>query len=234
MDKNYHQSWRNILENEFQKDYFWLIQSYLDAENWLWKKIFPKQEDIFNAFNYTNFDDLKVVILWQDPYHGENQAHWLSFSVQKWVKIPPSLRNMYKQLHQDYWYKIPEHGNLESWAKQWVLLLNSILTVEESQPASHAKIGWEKFSDNIISAISQEKQGVIFLLWWSFAQSKKILIDTQKHVILETSHPSPFSAHRGFLTSQCFKRTNEILESHWQKIINWEIKNNTDQMTFWI
>lgn len=232
MEKNYHKSWENILQNEFQKDYFWLIESFLEAEKWLWKKIYPKQEDIFNAFNFTDFNNLKVVILWQDPYHGENQAHGLSFSVEKWVKIPPSLRNMYKQLHQDYGYEIPQHGNLESWAQQWVLLLNSILTVEESQPASHAKIWWENFTDNIIKKISDEKKWVIFLLWWAFAQSKKNLIDTTRHIILETSHPSPFSAHRWFLSSQCFKKTNEILESHGKKIIDWEIKDNTDQMTF--
>lgn len=232
MQKIYDSSWEKILETEFQKDYFWLIEWFLEAEKWLWKKIFPNEENIFNAFNYTTFDNLKVVILWQDPYHWENQAHWLSFSVQKWVKIPPSLKNIYKELHNEYWYEIPEHGNLESWAQQWVLLLNSILTVEESQPASHAKIWWEKFSDNVISHISQEKQGIIFLLWWAFAQSKKTLIDTTKHIILETSHPSPFSAHRGFLWSQCFKKTNEILETYNKKPIDWEIKNNTDQMSF--
>lgn len=232
MQKIYNSSWEKILETEFQKDYFWLIEWFLEAEKWLWKKIFPNEENIFNAFNFTTFDNLKVVILWQDPYHWENQAHWLSFSVQKWIKIPPSLKNIYKELHNEYWYEIPEHGNLESWAQQWVLLLNSVLTVEESQPASHAKIWWEKFSDNVISHISQEKQGIIFLLWWAFAQSKKNLIDTTKHIILETSHPSPFSAHRGFLWSQCFKKTNEILETYNKKPIDWEIKNNTDQMSF--
>lgn len=234
MEKNYHQSWEKILSEEFKKDYFGLIESFLEAEKWLWKNIFPKQENIFNAFNFTDLEDLKVVILWQDPYHGENQAHWLSFSVQKWVKIPPSLKNIYKELHEEFGYEIPDHGNLESWAQQWVLLLNSILTVEESQPASHSKIWWEKFSDNIIKKISEEKTWVNFLLWWNFAISKKSLIDTTKHVILETSHPSPFSAHRWFLWSQCFKQCNEILESHGNKAINWEISNNTNQMNFWI
>jgi len=234
MQKDYHSSWEKILESEFKKDYFSIIESFLEAEKSIWKTVFPEEKNIFNAFNFTTLDNLKVVILWQDPYHWENQAHGLSFSVQKWVKTPPSLRNIYKELQLEYNYKIPDHWNLETWAEQWVLLLNCILTVEESKPASHSKIWWEKFSDNIISAISQEKQWVIFLLWWAFAQSKKILIDTNKHVILESSHPSPFSAHRWFLWSQCFKQCNEILESHWNTIINWEIKNNNDQMNFWI
>ena len=234
MKKIYNNSWGNILENEFQKDYFQLIESFLEAEKWLWKNIFPTEENIFNAFNHTSFDDLKVVILWQDPYHGEWQAHGLSFSVQKGVKTPPSLRNIYKELNEEYSYEIPNHWQLTSWADQWVLLLNSILTVEEWSPASHAKIGWEKFTDNIISAISDQKEGVIFLLWWAFAQWKKVLINTEKHVILETTHPSPFSAHRGFLWSQCFKQCNEILEKYWKKTIDWQIKDNDEQMSFWI
>jgi uracil-DNA glycosylase len=199
MHKTYHKSWNTILENEFNSEYFNLIEWFLEAEKWLWKKIFPSEESIFNAFDHTSLDNLKVVILGQDPYHGEGQAHGLSFSVQKGIKTPPSLRNMYKELKEEYGYETPNHGELTSWADQWVLLLNSILTVEEATPASHAKIGWEKFTDNIISAISDQKEGVIFLLWWAFAQGKKVLINTEKHVILETSHPSPFSAHRWFL-----------------------------------
>jgi len=234
MKKKYNSSWATILEKEFSSEYFDLIEWFLEAEKWLWKNIFPAEEDIFNAFNYTSLENLKVVILWQDPYHGENQAHGLSFSVQKWIKTPPSLKNMYKELFTEYGYEYPNHGELTSWADQWVLLLNSILTVEESKPASHAKIGWEKFTDNIISSISEKKEGVIFLLWWAFAQGKKVLINTEQHVILETSHPSPFSAHRWFLWSQCFKKTNEILERNWKQPINWEIKDNDEQMSFWI
>lgn len=234
MKKIYHNSWKPILEKEFNSEYFWLIESFIEAEKWLWKKIFPAEENIFNAFNHTSLDDLKVVILWQDPYHGEGQAHGLSFSVQKGIKTPPSLRNIYKELNEEYWYEIPNHWELTSWADQWVLLLNSILTVEESSPASHAKIGWEKFTDNIISAVSDQKEGVIFLLWWAFAQGKKVLINTEKHVILETSHPSPFSAHRWFLWSQCFKQTNEILERNWKSPINWEISDHDEQMTLWM
>lgn len=230
MKKIHHSSWNSILQAEYNKDYFEIIEWFLEAEKWLWKKIFPTEENIFNAFNHTHLDNLKVVILWQDPYHGEGQAHGLSFSVQKWVKIPPSLKNIYKEIYEEYWYEIPNHWNLSSWAEQWVLLLNSILTVESGQPASHAKIGWEKFTDNIISSISQEKEGIIFLLWWAFAQSKKSLINTEKHVILETTHPSPFSAHRWFLWSQCFKQCNEILESHWSKPINWKIPDDENQL----
>lgn len=232
MEKIYDSSWEKILGDEFQKDYFWLIEGFLEAEKWLWKTIFPAEENIFNAFNYTKFDELKVVILWQDPYHWVGQAHGLSFSVQDGVKIPPSLKNIYKELHAEFDYEIPETGNLESWAKQWVLLLNSILTVEESQPASHANIWWEKFSDNIIEKISSECEWIIFLLWWNFAISKKTLIDTTRHIILETTHPSPFSAHRWFLWSQCFKKTNEILESYNKKPINWQISENKNQMSF--
>lgn len=231
MKKIYHTSWKDILANEFNSEYFWLIESFLEAEKWLWKKIFPAEENIFNAFNHTSLNNLKVVILWQDPYHGEGQAHWLSFSVQKLIKIPPSLRNIYKELKEEYGYETPNHWELTSWADQWVLLLNSILTVEEATPASHAKIGWEQFTDNIISAISDQKEWIIFLLWWAFAQWKKVLINTEKHVILETTHPSPFSAHRWYLWSQCFKQTNEILEKYWKTPIDWEIKDHDEQMS---
>lgn len=234
MQKKYHSSWEKILTKEFQSHYFESIEKYLETQQSLGKKIYPLEDTIFNAFHQTSLDNLKVVILWQDPYHGENQAHGLSFSVQKWIKIPPSLRNIYKELHQEYWYEIPNHWELSSWAEQWVLLLNSILTVEEANPASHAKIGWETFTDNIISEISAQKEWVIFLLWWAFAQWKKILINTEKHVILETSHPSPFSAHRWFLWSQCFKQTNEILERNGKNPINWEIKDNNEQMSLWM
>jgi uracil-DNA glycosylase len=231
MHKYYHNSWKNILEKEFNSEYFPLIEWFLEAEKGLWKKIFPAEENIFNAFNHTSLDNLKVVILGQDPYHGEWQAHGLSFSVHKWIKVPPSLRNIYKELKEEYWYEIPNHWELTSWADQWVLLLNTFLTVESWLPASHAKIGWEQFTNNIISSISKEKEGVVFLLWWAFSQGKKVLINTEKHVILETTHPSPFSAYRGFLGSQCFKKTNEILEENGNTPINWEIADNNEQMS---
>lgn len=232
MEKHYDPSWNTILEDEFHKDYFWLIEKFLEAEKWLWKKIFPEEKNIFNAFRQTKLPELKVVILGQDPYHGQWQAHGLSFSVPDGIKVPPSLKNIYKELELEYDYEIPKTGNLESWAQQWVLLLNSILTVEEAQPASHANIWWEKFSDNIIQKISHECEGIIFLLWWNFAISKKSLIDATRHIILESSHPSPFSAHRWFLWSQCFKKTNEILESYNKKPINWKISADEHQMTF--
>lgn len=234
MQKIYHSSWEEILQKEFQSEYFPLIESFIHAEKWLWKIIFPSEENIFNAFNYTDLNNVKVVILWQDPYHGAGQAHGLSFSVQKWIKTPPSLRNMYKELNEEYWYDIPNHWELTSWAEQWVLLLNTFLTVESWLPASHAKIWWEQFTDNIISSISEQKEWVIFLLWWAFAQGKKTLINTEKHVILETTHPSPFSAYRWFLWSQCFKKTNEILEKNWKQAINWQITDNDEQMSLWM
>lgn len=234
MKKIYNNSWKNILEGEFQWEYFQKIESFLENEKHHWKTIFPTEENIFNAFNHTSLNNLKVVILWQDPYHGSWQAHGLSFSVQKWIKIPPSLRNIYKELQQEYWYDTPQHWELTCWAHQWVLLLNSFLTVEACLPASHAKIGWEQFTDNIISAISDQKEGIIFLLWWAFSQGKKNLINTEKHIILETTHPSPFSAYRGFLGSQCFKKTNQILEKNWKSPINWEVPDSDVQMSIWM
>lgn len=234
MEKNYHSSWDNILEPNFQSNYFPLIEWFLEAEKWLWKTIYPPEKDIFNAFSLTKYDDLKVVILWQDPYHWAWQAHWLSFSVQKWIKTPPSLRNIYKEIESEFGYQEPNHGDLSSWAEQGVLLLNSILTVEAGNPASHSKIWWEKFTDSVIEQISLQNEWIVFLLWWSFAQAKKALINTEKHVILESSHPSPFSAHRWFLWSQCFQKTNEILERQWKAPINWEIRDNDEQMSFWM
>jgi uracil-DNA glycosylase len=162
---------------------------------------------------------LKVVILWQDPYHWEWQAQGFCFSVPKWIKLPPSLRNIYKELWID-----SKNWDLTSWTKQWVFLLNAILTVQAWNPTSHSKIWWETFTDNIIKTISDKKEWVIFLLWWAFAQTKEKLIDTNKHYILKTTHPSPFSAYRWFLWSNCFKETNKILKENWEKEINWKIK----------
>ena len=218
--------WNNILENEFSKDYFKNIEKTINKDKSEWITIFPKEENIFNAFLKTDLADLKVVILWQDPYHGENQAQWFSFSVPEGEKIPPSLRNIYKELKLSLQIEPSTSGDLTSWTKQWVFLLNAVLTVQKSKPASHSKIGWETFTDNIIKEISDKKKWVIFLLWWAFAQSKKKIIDESKHIILETSHPSPFSAHRWFLWSNCFKETNKILRKKWEEEINWEIKNN--------
>ncbi len=216
-------SWLDVLKEEFEKDYFKNIKEkiILDIENWI--QIYPPMNKIFNAFELTHFDDLKVVILWQDPYHWEKQAHWLSFSVLEWIKNPPSLQNIFKEIEQDLWIKMSKSGNLESWAKQWVLLLNAILTVQSGNPASHSKIWWENFTDSVIKNISDKKEWIIFILWWNFAKSKKSLIDWKKHYILEASHPSPLWAYKWFFWSKHFSKTNEILKSNWKKEINWQI-----------
>ncbi len=220
---NIEESWYKILKEEFEKPYFLEINKKINDDLSSWIIIYPKIEDMFNAFEKTHFDDIKVVILWQDPYHWKWQAQWFCFSVPDWIKIPPSLRNIYKELNRSLLLDIPKSWNLIPWAREWVFLLNAILTVQAGKPASHAKIWWEKFTDYIIKTISDNKHWVIFLLWWSFANGKKSLIDTSKHYILETTHPSPFSAHRGFLWSDCFKKTNDILKKEWKKEINWRI-----------
>jgi len=220
-------SYHKILSEETQKQYFKDIVSFLYSEKKAWKTIFPEDKNIFRALELTHFEDIKVVILGQDPYHQKWQAHWLAFSVPEWIKIPPSLKNIYKEIENSI---VPSptkervrvrSWNLENWAKQWVLLLNSILTVEDSKPASHSKIGWEKFSDFIISQISDKRENVVFLLWWAFAKSKAKLIDSKKHLILETSHPSPLWSYRGFLGSNCFLECNDFLESKWKEKIEW-------------
>ena len=209
--------WLQILKPETKKEYYKNILNFLSTEKKAWKIIYPEEKNIFKALELTKFEDIKVVILWQDPYHWENQAHWLAFSVpENQKKLPPSLKNIFKELG-----KIDEKNwNLENWAKQWVLLLNAILTVEESKPASHSKIGWEKFTDNLIKTISEKKENIVFLLWWNYAISKNQLIDNSKHKIIETSHPSPLWAWRWFLWSHCFIETNIYLKE--KKI--WEIK----------
>lgn len=185
--------------------------------------VFPKNDAIFNAFNITAPKEIKVVILGQDPYHGKGQANGLSFSVPNNVKIPPSLRNIFKELKTDLNHNISTNGNLVSWAKQGVLLLNSTLTVREKKAGSHQKLGWEPFTDSVIKKISDKKEGVVFLLWGSFAQKRAELIDKRKHHILTTTHPSPFSAHKGFLGCKHFSKTNEILLKNNQLTINWNL-----------
>ncbi len=187
------------------------------------KKVYPPQENIFEALNQCSIKNTKVIILGQDPYHQYGQAHGLAFSVQKGVRVPPSLKNIYKELSSDLKIKIPLHGNLTSWAKQGVLLLNATLTVEDSTPNIHQKI-WSKYTDLVIQKISEEKKDLVFLLWGAFAQSKKNLIDSKKHLILQTTHPSPFSAYRGFLGSQHFSETNKYLISKNISPINWNIE----------
>ncbi len=219
-------SWDRYLWQEVEKKYFQDILRFLDAERMSCKLIYPQESEIFNAFELTDFEDVSVVILWQDPYHGKGQAHGLSFSVPGWMKIPPSLRNIYKEIESDILRSQSltckeASGNLTSWAEQWVLLLNSCLTVEHWKPASHSKIWWQIFTDQVIKTISDRKEHVVFLLWGAFAQTKKHLIDTSKHYVLETTHPSPFSAYRWFLWSQHFSKTNNYLESKGKEGIHW-------------
>lgn len=200
------------------------LKRFLKEEKEAGNKIYPKGGDIFNAFKKPPFNNVKVVILGQDPYHGENQAHGLSFSVQKGIGIPPSLRNIYKELETDIpGFKIPNHGDLTEWAEQGVLLLNASLTVRAGVPGSHQKKGWEEFTDHVIKTISDKKEGIVFMLWGSFAQAKAELIDKTKHHIIKSPHPSPFSADRGFFGSRPFSRANEILRVHGKRIIDWQI-----------
>jgi uracil-DNA glycosylase len=217
-------SWLGVLGNEFNKDYMVQLRLFLKNEKHAGNKIYPKGNDIFNAFWKTPFSNLKVVILGQDPYHGENQAHGLSFSVQKGITIPPSLRNIYKELQTDIpGFIIPNHGDLTEWAEQGVLLLNASLTVRAGTPGSHQKKGWEEFTDTVIKTISDKKEGIIFILWGAFAQAKSELIDQTKHYIIKSPHPSPFSADRGFFGSKPFSKTNEILEKEGKTPIDWQI-----------
>ena len=214
--------WIEFLQDELESDSFKLILKKVDLERKRFV-IFPKHELVFYAFNKTPLSKVKVVILGQDPYHGKNQAHGLSFSVPNGIKNPPSLRNIFKELNSDLKIPISENGDLTSWARQGVLLLNTTLTVREKEAGSHQKIGWENFTNAVISKLSAEKEGVVFLLWGAFAQKKADLIDSEKHYVLETSHPSPFSAYRGFLGCKHFSKTNEILTKNNQKPIDWNL-----------
>ncbi|GAA3983451.1 uracil-DNA glycosylase [Mucilaginibacter dorajii] len=219
-----HPSWQAVLQDEFGKPYMVKLKQFLLQEKEAGQIVYPKNADIFNAFNTTHFDDVKVVILGQDPYHGAHQAHGLSFSVQKGIAIPRSLSNIYKELSTDIpGFKTPTHGNLEDWAKQGVLLLNATLTVRASTPGSHQKRGWEEFTDEVIKTISDKKEGIVFILWGAFAQSKAALIDDKKHFIIKSPHPSPFSADRGFFGSKPFSKTNEILRKEGKEEIDWQI-----------
>ena len=214
------ESWNNVLEKFFNKDYFKLLVEKVRNE-YKFNTIYPKGDKIFNAFNLCPFDSLKVVIIGQDPYHGKGQANGLSFSVEKNIKIPPSLKNIFIELKNNYPEYEYSNGDLTRWANQGVLLLNSILTVRKSEPGSHTNIGWEKFTDFVIKNISSEKSNIVFLLWGKYAQSKSRLIDDNKHLILKSPHPSPFSAHKGFFKNFHFKKTNEYLLLNNMKEINW-------------
>lgn len=219
---NLDKEWLEILEAEIQKDYFKDIRQRIVDDINAWKTIYPPLELVFNAFAKTPFNEIRVVILWQDPYHWAGQAQWFCFSVPTWVRLPPSLQNIYKEIDDSLWIK-NTNWDLTPWTKEGVFLLNAVLTVEAWKPTSHSQIGWERFTDYVIKSISDKKENVIFLLWWAFAQSKKSLIDTNKHIVLETTHPSPFSAHRWFLGSSCFKEVNRILKERGEKEINWQV-----------
>lgn len=220
MNVKMEESWKRVLHEEFAKDYF-LDLSNKVREAYRTSTVFPEPKNIFNAFMHCSFFDVKVVILGQDPYHGVGQAHGLAFSVKDGVKIPPSLRNIYKEIHDDLSADIPPSGNLVRWADQGVLLLNATLTVEEGAAGAHQKWGWETFTDAVIQKISDEKEHVVFLLWGKYAQDKGKNIDSAKHLILTAPHPSPLSAYAGFFGCRHFSKTNTYLMSHNQKPIDW-------------
>jgi len=215
--------WKEILKTEFSKDYFQQIAAFLKTERAQGKTIYPPGGLIFNAFDKTPFDKLKVVILGQDPYHGPGQAHGLCFSVPDGVPPPPSLVNIYKELNTDIGLPIAKTGNLTPWAEQGVFLLNAVLTVRANEPASHSKIGWMEFTNAVIRKISDKKEGVVFLLWGRFAHEKQVLIDETKHHVLKAAHPSPFSADKGFFGCKHFSKTNELLARHGLDPVDWRI-----------
>ena len=223
MDVKIEESWKAVLKEEFDKTYFQQIVTFLKAEKVAGKIIYPPGQLIFNAFNKTPFSKVKVVLLGQDPYHNKGQAHGLSFSVPDGIPKPPSLVNIFKELESDLGIAPAKNGNLEKWAEQGVLLLNASLTVRQNEPGSHSKIGWLQFTDTVISKISEEKRGIIFLLWGKFAQDKQSIIDETKHYVLKAAHPSPFSADKGFFGCKHFSKTNELLAIQKKSAIDWKL-----------
>jgi len=215
--------WKKVLNAEFTKPYFKEAVNFLKTEKMAGKIIYPPGSLIFNAFNSTPFENVKVVLLGQDPYHGNNQAHGLSFSVQKTVLPPPSLVNIFKELQNDVGMPLPQHGDLTHWAQQGVLLLNASLTVRASEPTSHSKIGWHEFTDAVIKIVSEQMKNIVFLLWGKYAQEKQVLIDDKKHLLLKAAHPSPFSADKGFFGCRHFSRTNDYLVKHGIDPIDWSL-----------
>ncbi|WP_221931802.1 uracil-DNA glycosylase [Thalassomonas sp. M1454] len=216
--------WHELLKSEQEQEYFQSILTTIANERAQGVNIFPSDDELYTALELTSFDDLKVVILGQDPYHGPGQAHGLSFSVKQGVKIPPSLANMYKELATDIeGFTIPTHGNLTSWAKQGVLLLNTVLSVQQGNAHSHAKLGWERYTDAIIAKINEHKSNVVFVLWGAHAQKKGRFIDSTKHLVLTSAHPSPLSSYRGFFGCQHFSKINQYLIANKIKPIDWQI-----------
>jgi uracil-DNA glycosylase len=216
-------SWKRVLADEFSHDYFRQLKNFLLEEKRRGAVVYPPGPLIFNAFNHTPFERVKVVILGQDPYHGAGQAHGLSFSVPRGVRVPPSLQNMYKELHDDVGFVIPAHGNLEHWAKQGVFLLNTSLTVRAGAPASHQGKGWEEFTTAAVRALSEQREGLVFMLWGRHALAKRPLLDETRHLVLGAPHPSPFSAHSGFFGCRHFSRANAYLEARGQPPVDWQL-----------
>lgn len=216
--------WQELLGTEFESDYYKALRGELIAE---YKRatVYPDKYDIFNALHYTGYEATKVVILGQDPYHGPGQAHGLSFSVKTGINPPPSLQNIFKELKADLGYEIPNHGYLESWTKEGVLLLNTVLTVRKGQPNSHKGLGWEFFTDKVIAALNKRERPVVFILWGKHAQDKAGLITENRHYIIKAPHPSPFSANRGFFGSKPFSKANKFLEATGQMPVNWQLEN---------
>lgn len=222
--KFFNNGWDKALEDEFEKDYFKELLNKVDEEYDKYK-VYPPKGKIFSALTHCDINDVKVVILGQDPYHEEGQAHGMCFSVLPGVDIPPSLKNIYKEIQAEYGYEPPNHGCLVSWSNQGVLLLNTTLTVREHMANSHSKYGWQKFTDRIIQEVNKQEKPVVFILWGGNARSKKAYIDTSKHLVLESAHPSPLSAYQGFFGNDHFKKTNEFLKLHGRQEINWKIEN---------
>jgi len=218
-----HASWLAQLESEFNAPYMLQLRDFLLAQKRLNKVIYPKGENIFNAFNSTPFDDVKIVILGQDPYHGPDQAHGLSFSVPEGIRTPPSLINIFKELNSDLGLAIPLHGCLQSWAEQGVLLLNAVLTVEHKTAGAHAGKGWETFTDKVIALLNEQQENIVFMLWGAYAHKKGKLIDSDKHLVLKSVHPSPLSAHRGFLGCRHFSQANDYLLAEGIEPVDWSL-----------
>jgi uracil-DNA glycosylase len=215
-------SWQQVLSAEFEQPYFQKLQDFISTERQI-QTIFPSDADVFSAFELTPYEKVKVLILGQDPYHDNNQAHGLCFSVKPGIKTPPSLGNIYKELHTDIGFNIPKHGYLVNWAEQGILMLNAVLTVRSHTPNSHKDKGWETFTDAVISQVSEKTDPVIFVLWGAYAQKKLKLIDTTKHLVIQSAHPSPLSARNGFFGSKPFSAINIALESFGQPVINWQL-----------
>lgn len=220
MDVRIEKSWKEALRDQFEQEYFKELTEFVRSE-YVSARVYPPPKLVFNAFDLCPFEKVKVVIIGQDPYHGPGQAHGLCFSVPEKVAVPPSLQNIYKEIKADVGGEAPEHGNLEHWARQGVLLLNATLTVRAGQAASHQGRGWEEFTNSVIKHVSERKEGVVFLLWGNFARKKKELIDAGRHLILEAPHPSPFSANNGFFGCRHFSKTNEYLAKHGKEPIGW-------------